>query len=101
MSTAPKKRTAKKSKPSGNGQMDSLAFVQASLASVQTNVFLADTSLTLVYANARALQTLRGLADDIRQAFGVEVDDIVGGSIHRFHRDPRRIEQVLRNPAAL
>src|SRR5262245_58730217 len=101
MRNAPKKRPVRKAEPSGNGRLDSLAFLQASLASVQANVFLADPAFTILYANERALRTLRGLADDIRQAFGVEVDDIVGGSIHRFHRDPRRIEQVLRNPAAL
>jgi methyl-accepting chemotaxis protein len=101
MSTAPKKRPARKSQSSGNGQLDSLAFMRASLASVQTNVFLADPAFTILYANERALQTLRGLADEIRQAFGVEVNDIVGGSIHRFHRDPRRVEQILRNPTAL
>jgi methyl-accepting chemotaxis protein len=101
MSTTPKKRPARKAKPSDNGRLDSLDFVRASLASVQTNVFLADPSFTIVYANERALATLRRIADEIRAAFGVEVDDIVGGSIHRFHRDPRRVEQILRNPAAL
>lgn len=29
------------------------------------------------------------------------MDDIVGASIHRFHKDKRRVERVLRNPAAL
>src|SRR5262245_10695357 len=101
MRNAPKKRPVRKAEPSGNGRLDSLAFLQASLASVQANVFLADPAFTIVYANERALRTLRGLADELRRAFGVEVDDIVGGSIHRFHRDPRRVEQILRNPAAL
>jgi methyl-accepting chemotaxis protein len=101
MSTAPKKRPVRKARPSANGQLDSLAFLQASLASVQANIFLADPAFTIFYINERALRTLRGLADELRRAFGVEVDDIVGGSIHRFHRDPRRVEQILRNPAAL
>ena len=29
------------------------------------------------------------------------MDDIVGGTIHRFHKDKRRVERILRNPAAL
>src|SRR5262249_5393025 len=35
------------------------------------------------------------------KAFNVDVDDIVGGSIHRFHKNPRSVERILRNPAAL
>jgi methyl-accepting chemotaxis protein len=84
-----------------DGRMDSLEFVRASLAGVQTNIFLADPRFTIVFANDRALETLRGFEGEIRKAFGVGADQIVGGSIHRFHRDPRRVEQILRNPASL
>jgi methyl-accepting chemotaxis protein len=104
MSTGPKARrsaAAAAKAPGVNGQLDSLDFVRASLASVQTNIFIADTKLTLIFANQKALQTLRGLESEIRKAFKVEVDDIVGGSIHRFHKDPRAVEQILRSPAAL
>jgi methyl-accepting chemotaxis protein len=87
--------------PGSNGLLTSLPFLQASLASVQTNIFLADTQFTIVFANQRAQETLRTLEDEVRRAFGVAVDDIVGGSIHRFHRDPRKVEQILRNPSAL
>jgi methyl-accepting chemotaxis protein len=87
--------------PGANGQLDSLDFVRASLSSVQTNIFVADTQFTIIFANERALETLRGIAGDIRKAFNVEVDDIVGGSIHRFHKDARRVERILRNPSAL
>ncbi len=84
-----------------NGHLDSLDFVKASLANVQANIFLADNQLNIVYANDRALETLRAIENDIRQAFGVEVDDIVGASIHRFHKDKRRVERILRSPTAL
>jgi methyl-accepting chemotaxis protein len=87
--------------PSANGQLDSLEFVRASLASVQTNIFLADTQFTIIFANERALETLRGIEGEIRKAFNVDADDIVGGSIHRFHKDKRRVERILRNPTAL
>jgi methyl-accepting chemotaxis protein len=87
--------------PSSNGQMTSLDFLRASLDSVQANIFVADTNLVLIYANERALETLRSLEGEIRKVFGVEVRDVVGASIHRFHRDPRRIERILRNPSAL
>lgn len=87
--------------PSDNGRLDSLEFVRASLAGVQANIFLADPKFIIVYANERAMETLRGIEDEFRQAFGVDVEDIVGDSIHRFNKDKRRVERILRNPAAL
>ncbi|HEX3152758.1 MAG TPA: methyl-accepting chemotaxis protein [Gemmataceae bacterium] len=79
----------------------SAAFLRSAIDGVQTNVFIADPKLTIVYANDRALETLRGFEGEVRKAFGVGVDEIIGGSIHRFHRDARSVERILRNPAAL
>jgi methyl-accepting chemotaxis protein len=90
--------------PAASRRTDPMAspeLVRATLDGVQTNIFLADPDLTLVYANRRALETLRGLEGELRRVFGVGPDEVVGGSIHRFHRDKARVEQVLRNPAAL
>jgi methyl-accepting chemotaxis protein len=101
MSTAPRARRAAADRPTADGQLKSLEFVRASLDSVQTNIFMADPQLKIIFANKRALETLRGIEGEIRKAFNVGVDQIVGGSIHRFHRDPRGVEQILRNPAAL
>ena len=41
--------------PSGNGQLNNLEFLKASLARLQTNIFLTDAKLNIVYANDRAL----------------------------------------------
>jgi methyl-accepting chemotaxis protein len=76
-------------------------FLRSAFGSLQANVFIADTNWNIVYANERALNTLRAIEADIQKAFGVRVDDIVGGSIHRFHRDPRGVERILGNPAGL
>jgi methyl-accepting chemotaxis protein len=81
--------------------LKSLDFVRASLDGVQTNIFMADTRFNIIFANERALQTLRGIEGEIRKAFGVGVDDIVGGSIHRFHKDKESVERILRSPKAL
>ncbi|MCA8954307.1 MAG: chemotaxis protein [Planctomycetes bacterium] len=75
--------------------------MKACLDSVQTNVFVADAELNLVYANDTALATIEAIADEIYETFGVRADEILGASIHRFHRDPARIEKLLRNPKAL
>lgn len=88
-------------KTSSNGQLNTLAFLRAGLECVQTNIFMADTSFKIIFANQRALRTLRGMDSEIRKAFNVGADDIVGGSIHRFHKDPGGVERILRNPAVL
>jgi methyl-accepting chemotaxis protein len=87
--------------PSDNGQMDSLEFLRASLAGIQTNIFLANAKCTIVYANERAKESLRAIEDEIRNAFGVDVEEIVGDTIYHFHNDKRRLERILRNPESL
>ena len=87
--------------PSVNGQLTSTDFLHAALGSLQANVFIADPKLTIIYVNDRALETLRGIEGELRRAFGVGADDLLGGSIHRFHKDARKVERILRNPTAL
>jgi methyl-accepting chemotaxis protein len=101
MSIERKVRSVTKRVAGANGELDSLEFLRVALQSVQTNIFVADTHFKIILANERAHETLRRLDGEIRKAFGVGAADIVGGSIHRFHKDPRGVERILRNPAAL
>jgi PAS domain-containing protein len=75
--------------------------LRATLDSLNANCFIAGPDLTLVYRNRKANQTLGDLGPAIRQAFGLSVDQLLGGSIHRFHKDPARIERILADPKAL
>src|SRR5262245_26628148 len=101
MKNGPKARRAATQSLNSNNQLRTLAFLRAGLESVQTNIFVADTDFTIIFANERALKTLEGIEDEIRKAFNVTASQIVGGSIHRFHKNPRAVEQILRNPANL
>jgi methyl-accepting chemotaxis protein len=83
------------------GLLASPQFLKAALDDLQTNVFVADPGFRLIFANSRALATLRKIEAEVRKAFGVGVDEIVGSSIHRFHRDAQRIEQILTDPKRL
>lgn len=65
------------------------------LDAVQTNVFVADRELTLIYANKRATESLGEFAKDIEETFHVSAHDLIGGSIHRFHSNPKRVEAIL------
>ncbi len=77
------------------------ALARAALDALQANVFIADPDLNLIYVNPHGERTLRSLEPSIREAFGLGVRDLAGGSIHRFHRDPQRVERILRDPASL
>jgi hypothetical protein len=75
--------------------------LRATLDSLAVNCFMADLGLNLVYANRQAEVTLKTLAPTIRSTFHVELRDILGGSVHRFHKDPGRIDRILQEPGGL
>jgi methyl-accepting chemotaxis protein len=88
----------------GNGKatlIDHLAGLRACLDNLQVNIFVADQNLNLVYVNIHGMKTVESIAPEIKTAFGLSVDDLLGGSIHRFHKDPRAVEAILRNRSAL
>ncbi len=58
-------------------------------------VLVADRDNVLRYLNPTATRVLGAVESDMRAAFGVGVDDLVGGSIHRFHHRPEAVESVL------
>jgi len=76
-------------------------YFTALLDSVQINIFLADQNLNLVYINPKAEKTLKSIENEIFEVFGVRIENFIGESIHQFHRDPNRVEKILRNPMAL
>jgi methyl-accepting chemotaxis protein len=85
----------------GSSLMKSSSNLLACMNSAQANLLFADTNFTLVHANNKSVETLQSISAEIQKEFGLRVDEIVGGSIHRFHKDPGRIEKILRNPASL
>ncbi len=78
-----------------------LGKLQGALDNLHTNVFIADASLRLVYMNRRARATLQAVAGEVRKAFNVDANNLLGLSIHTFHSRPDEIEKILSNPANL
>ena len=78
-----------------------LKMATAALDGVRTNIFVANLKFEIVYINDCAMQTLRQIAGEIRQTFGMEVDDMLGSSIHKFHKNADRVEKILTDPHAL
>ncbi len=74
---------------------------KAALDALQTNVFIADRDFNLVYMNKRAAETLKVAAPEIKRIFDLDIEELLHGSIHRFHRDPAAVEKILNNPGAL
>ncbi len=74
---------------------NALRNAKPALDAIQANVLVADRELTLRYMNPRSLSVLRSVEGELRSAFGLGVDDLVGGSIHRMHHDPERVERIL------
>jgi methyl-accepting chemotaxis protein len=68
---------------------------------VWTPIIVADMDLNLVYANEEAVKAVTKFEPDMIEQFGVSLADVMGGSIHRFHADPSRIEAILHNPKAM
>ncbi|MGD0809487.1 MAG: methyl-accepting chemotaxis protein [Acidimicrobiales bacterium] len=79
------------------GNVD-LQFLSRMLDHLPTNVMAADADLKLVFLNKQATKTLQGLDSEIRKMFRIGSAELLGGSIHRMHSDPARVERILRDP---
>lgn len=71
------------------------------LNSLQANIFIANRDFNLVYMNPKAEKTLKNIENEILEVFNIRVDNFIGGSIHRFHKNPDRVERILSHPMAL
>jgi hypothetical protein len=92
----PKARRAATAVPAEAG-LD-LRTATIALDCVEANVFVADLDFRLIYMNRRAQKTVKIIEAEIRTSFGVAFEQVLGGSIHRFHKDPARVERILRDP---
>ncbi len=69
----------------------------AALDLMGTNVFLANANYDLIFVNKRGLETLSKMKDLIKSLFGLEMNQLVGGSIDRFHNGElkERVRRLL------
>jgi methyl-accepting chemotaxis protein len=70
--------------------------MQASLEHAGTNFMIADEREEIIFVNRTAAVHLKQLEPELRQYIPMfEADKIVGGSIHRYHKDPQAIKNIL------
>ena len=73
--------------------------LQSVVNSVGTNVLISDADFNLVYMNERSEETLRSVEEIIEKELGLSVDELVGGSLDRFHgARAKEIRKTLSNP---
>jgi methyl-accepting chemotaxis protein len=78
-----------------------LKMAAAAIDRVQANIFVANLDFEIVCINELAQQTLGTIAGEIHRLFGIDVADILGSSIHMFHKDAAYVEKILTNPQSL
>ncbi len=66
------------------------------------NVLISNSELELVYMNPSSEQTLQAIEDVVEKELGLSVDELVGGSLDRFHGSRKsEIRKTLSNPKNL
>ncbi|MZH03719.1 MAG: hypothetical protein F3745_10090 [Nitrospinae bacterium] len=68
---------------------------------LMANVVIADKELNIVYMNTCSRKSLKQIETSLWKGFKVTADDILGGSIYRFHNDPEKVNSIVKNPAML
>jgi methyl-accepting chemotaxis protein len=76
--------------------------LEAMLNACTENVFVCDATNdnTLYWMNETATNSLQEMKTNLKNEMGVDADTIMGGSIHRYHKDPDAIRNILRDMAA-
>ncbi len=50
----------------------------------------------ILYMNRKMKEIVAQMTPDLRKTFNISSSDVMGGSIHRFHKNPDRIRDILR-----
>jgi methyl-accepting chemotaxis protein len=85
----------------GSDQLEPIMSQSSTLFSaldqLGTNVLVADAALNLVFMNRKSVTTLSSIADVLKKELGLDVSELVGGSIDRMHRgdSKERIRRIL------
>jgi methyl-accepting chemotaxis protein len=77
------------------GELGGAESLFAILEQTPSVIMVADAGLDIVFANQMARETLQNLDGELRAAFGLGADQIVGNSMHVFHRNPSAVEKTL------
>ncbi len=76
--------------------MDNLEMLKDIMEHAPINIMIADADENVVYVNKRAREVLGAVEQELATYIpGFDADTVVGGSIHRYHKDPQAIKNIL------
>ncbi|HHJ13779.1 MAG TPA: PAS domain-containing protein [Gammaproteobacteria bacterium] len=79
-----------------NPVLDQLDIMQNILECAPYNIMIADAEENIIFVNRKARETLEALEDELAEYLpGFSADEVLGGSIHRYHKDPKAIQRIL------
>ncbi|MFQ5487727.1 MAG: methyl-accepting chemotaxis protein [Gammaproteobacteria bacterium] len=75
---------------------DNLDVLKDILEYAPINIMIADADENIVFLNRRTREILSEVEDELASYLpGFKADEVVGGSIHRYHKDPAAIKRIL------
>ncbi len=97
MNTAQAKKSPSRKRNSRNLPVtDNLDVLKDIMEHAPINIMIADADENVVFVNKQAREILTEVEDELAKYIpGFRVDEVIGGSIHRYHKDPEKIKQVL------
>ncbi len=79
------------------GIIDDLNVLSDILEHSPINIMIADVDENITFINQQAKTVLTNVESEIAKYIpGFRASEVVGGSIHRYHKDPEPIKQMLR-----
>ena len=80
----------------GAAVMGDLTVMMDIMEHVPMNVMIADANEEIIFVNRKAREVLTSLEPELAKYLpGFRVSDVLGGSIHRYHKDPSAIKRIL------
>lgn len=79
------------------GMLANSSSLYSALDQVGTNVLVADAQFNLIFMNKKSFSTLSLISHVVKKELGLDVGELVGGSIDRMHRGDakERVRRVL------
>ncbi len=76
--------------------IDDLDILKDILENSPINIMMTDEDENIIFVNRRAREVLTSVEDELAKYLpGFKVAEVMGGSIHRYHKDPEAIKQIL------
>jgi len=81
---------------SAGSTWEELGIMKNILEEAPYNIMIADADENIVFVNRKARETLVAVEDELTEYLpGFSTETVVGGSIHRYHKDPQAIKNIL------